>query len=61
MEWSLNANTKCDGYPPKTGTWQIYYRFGSGNLNGKAYHGESRHAYIPDTVEGREVLALLVK
>jgi len=52
---------KCDGFPAKTKTWTIDYRFNSGSKNGKNYNGDSRYCYVPDTLEGREVLALLVK
>ena len=40
MEWTLNANTRCEGFPPNLGTWLIYYRFSSGKLNGKTYNGD---------------------
>ena len=58
MSWRCTS-TKCSGYKEKT--WEIQYRFDSGVRNGNSYNGDARNAYIPDTEEGREVLALLVK
>lgn len=60
MDIKLEKNLHCDGYP-KDKTWSISYRFNSGTRNGKSFHGDGRSCYIPDTKEGREVLALLVK
>eukprot|EP00349_Pseudokeronopsis_sp_Brazil_P001085 CAMPEP_0202965288 /NCGR_PEP_ID=MMETSP1396-20130829/9314_1 /ASSEMBLY_ACC=CAM_ASM_000872 /TAXON_ID= /ORGANISM="Pseudokeronopsis sp., Strain Brazil" /LENGTH=128 /DNA_ID=CAMNT_0049687957 /DNA_START=804 /DNA_END=1190 /DNA_ORIENTATION=+ len=52
---------KCTGYE-KYGTWLIQYGFPSGiQDNGVPYSGTHRTAYVPDTPEGREVIALLVK
>ena len=44
-----------------TGSWMIYYQFFDGVRNGVQYRGTRRNAYLPDTQEGREVLALLIK
>lgn len=60
MEIKLEKNLHCDGYP-NIQTWSISYRFSSGTRNGKSFSGDGRSCYIPDTKEGREVLALLVK
>ncbi|XP_056324784.1 uncharacterized protein dtx3lb.3 [Danio aesculapii] len=52
------------GYP-RCDTIEILYNIPSGIQTkkhpnpGKPYHGTSRHAYLPDNDEGREVLALL--
>jgi hypothetical protein len=59
MAWELTS-TKCAGYKGKT--WEIEYRFPKGKTKaGKSFHSDYRHAYVPDTEEGREVMALLVK
>ena len=57
MSWTKKTYLTCQGYPKGTATWVINYEFPSG-IN---YQGDGRTAYIPDTEEGREVLALLVK
>lgn len=50
----------CEGYP-RAGVIQIKYSIPSGRLNHRVmFQGTSRQAYLPDTPEGREVLALLV-
>ena len=61
MTWKLEP-FPCDGFP-KTSTWAISYGFAGGKHkeSGKVYSGDGRHCYVPDTPEGREVLALLVK
>lgn len=52
------------GYP-RCDTIEIHYNIPSGTQTkkhpnpGNPYHGTSRHAYLPDNDEGREVLALL--
>jgi deltex len=62
MRWRLtpkNNGFYCDGYE-NFGVWTIQYHFPNGK--GKnPYRGTSRTAYLPDTDEGRTVLALLVK
>lgn len=60
MDWFL-GDAKCEGYPKATKTWEVSYLFNAGVRNGKPFAADHRHAYIPDTSEGREVLALLVK
>jgi len=63
MDWKLipkNKNFFCEGYE-KVGIWEIRYDFPDGKRNGVKYHGTRRRAYLPDTPEAREVLALLVK
>ena len=63
MTWKLNPKNKsffCEGYEGY-GVWEIRYDFPDGKLNGVKYRGTRRVAYLPDTQEGREVLALLVK
>eukprot|EP00347_Sterkiella_histriomuscorum_P000458 403375785 len=63
MEWKLTPKSKhnfCDGYEG-FGVWEIRYIFPDGKKDGVKYRGTRRHAYLPDTPEGRESLALLVK
>ena len=63
MDWKLKKKSKdqfCDGYKG-VGVWEIIYQFPNGKRNGQAYQGTKRVAYLPDTDEGRESLALLVK
>ena len=55
MKWELST-VKCSGFKEKT--WIVHYEFGNGTRNGKQYNGDTRVGYIPDTIEGREVLAL---
>ena len=43
------------------GSWHISYSFNDGKKNGVDYRGTRRHAYLPDTDEGKEVLLLLIK
>jgi deltex-like protein len=43
------------------GSWVVSYSFHDGYKNGVQYRGTRRIAYVPDTVEGREVLFLLIK
>lgn len=50
----ISKNTHCDGYK-SNGTIIIDYYFPNGNN----YTGTMRECYLPDTKEGREVLALL--
>ena len=59
MSWVLKQE-RCDGY--SVPTWIIDYSFHSGvhPVTKNYYGGDRRVAYIPDTEEGREVLALLV-
>ena len=45
----------------KSGTYEIHYLFIDGVRNGVPYRGTRRVAYLPDTYEGKEVLALLIK
>lgn len=54
MQVTIDKKYKCDGYK-KNNTIIIKYNF----PNGKNYEGTSRTAYLPDTNEGREILALL--
>ncbi len=51
------------GYEGSNARWTISYKIPNGvnSSNGIPYTGTSRMAYLPDTQEGREVLALLVK
>jgi hypothetical protein len=59
MSWRL-TNTKCSGFTTKT--WEISYSFSGGKTkSGKSFHSDSRYGFVPDTEEGREVLALLIK
>ena len=62
MQWSL-TNQVCKGEPANVKTWEIWYQFQDGvnPTTGKQFHGDSRVCYVPDSQEGREVLALLVK
>ena len=58
MNWRKEGFS-CDGFAEET--WVINYSFPSGVTDSKQkFHGDGRTAYIPDTEEGREVLALLV-
>ncbi len=50
----------CAGHED-CGTIEISYSIPSGTRNGIRYHGTSRIAYLPDNVEGREILALFRK
>lgn len=50
----------CAGYP-KTKTWTIRYQLSNGVRNGQKFNADQRFCYVPDTPDGREVLALLVK
>jgi len=59
MDWKLEPKLDCAGYPKK-GTWVINYYFPNGK--GKnAYRGTSRTGFVPNTKEGKKVLALLIK
>jgi hypothetical protein len=61
MQWRLEPRQSCEGYE-EYGMWEIRYKFPNGKLpNKQKYTGTSRHAYLPDSPQGREVLALLVK
>ena len=62
MTWALE-HFQCSGYSHDVQTWEIQYNFPSGRNaeTGIRYNGDSRVAYLPDTQDGREVLALLVK
>ena len=53
----------CDGEVAGTPTWEIDYSFWEGVWPQTGVHFDSnrRKAYLPDTPEGREVLALFVK
>ncbi|XP_052466379.1 E3 ubiquitin-protein ligase DTX3L-like isoform X3 [Carassius gibelio] len=59
-----NNSFSLPGYP-NCGTIEIYYDIPSGIQTkrhpnpGNSFHGTSRHAYLPDNHEGREVLKLL--
>ena len=62
MSWSLEAFA-CDGFSSDVKTWVIQYEFPSGinpETNEK-FHGDGRTGFIPDTEEGRKVLALFVE
>ena len=59
MSWSLESFS-CDGYP-NIKTWVINYNFNSGYRNGNYFHHDRRTALLPNTKEGNEVLALLIK
>src|SRR5688500_11883447 len=51
----------CTGFEA-VGTWYINYAYPSGTYKTNVrYRGTARDAFLPDTKEGREVLALLVK
>ena len=62
MQWT-KEDFKCAGFPSGTETWVIEYSFRSGihPVTLKHYRGDGRVAFIPNTEEGREILALLVK
>ena len=49
---------QCDGF--NYGTWIIYYFFPDGLKDNMPYKGTTREAFVPNTVEGREVLRLLI-
>jgi len=61
MTWTYSQSS-IPAYPG-FGMWTIDYRFphGVSKTTNIPYKGTSRTAYLPDTPEGREVLALLVK
>jgi len=61
MSWKLE-NMHCDGFP-KDKTWSIHYSFKAGTnpITKEKFSNDSRNAYLPDTQQGREILALLVK
>ena len=62
MTWELE-DFNCKGYPDTCKTWLIRYSFPGGThpVTKNKFSGDARTAYVPDTQEGREVLALLVK
>lgn len=61
MKWRLLTTTSCDGFEGN-GTWDIFYSIWDGKMkDGKRFKGTRRRAYLPDTNEGREILALLIK
>ena len=62
MYWKKMPFT-CEGEAQGTPTWEIEYLTPPGiwPANGVQYQGDMRKGYIPDTPEGREILALLVK
>ena len=62
MFWKKQSFT-CDGEQAGQPTWEIEYSSPGGVLPTTQvnYHGDLRRAYVPDSEEGREVLALLVK
>jgi deltex-like protein len=47
MKNYTDKNLTCQGY--HNGTIIINYNFPSGSKNGKAFHGTSRTAYLPNT------------
>jgi deltex-like protein len=47
MHHNIDKNLTCQGYPK--GTIIINYNFPSGTRSGKAFHGTSRTAYLPNT------------
>jgi len=61
MTWKKESFC-CDGYAG-INTWVVKYSFNGGKhpVTGKSYNGDGRWCYLPDTAEGRQVLALLVK
>lgn len=64
MHWRLSPKQEgwaCAGFETFN-TWVIDYNFPSGKLpNGSKYSGTGRSAFIPDTPEGKKIVALLVK
>ena len=61
MKFNVNKNLHCAGFED-CGTITIDYNFPNGKLpNGKKYRGTWREAYLPDNIEGREVLVLFQK
>ncbi|EDO41560.1 predicted protein, partial [Nematostella vectensis] len=66
MNWKIDHYKHLPGYE-RWGTIVIFYYFPGGTQDqghphpGRFYTGTSRTAYLPDNVEGREVLGLLRK
>lgn len=58
MHHTLHPGMHCDGFPD-VGTIVISYSMSSGKRGDVQFSGTHRTAYLPDTAEGREVLALL--
>jgi deltex-like protein len=58
MTWSVNEWTKCDGYPD-VGTIVIHYSMRGGRRGTIDYPSTGRTAYLPNNIEGNEVLNLL--
>ena len=58
MTTVLDPSLQCQGYPQ--GSWVITYDFRDGVQDGLHYAGNSRHAVLPDTEDGRDVLRLLI-
>ncbi|XP_069509862.1 E3 ubiquitin-protein ligase DTX3L-like isoform X2 [Ambystoma mexicanum] len=67
MKHTRNEYCHLPGFGPRCGTIEIEYFFPDGiQLEGhphpgERYHGTSRTAYLPDNMEGQEVLRLLIK
>lgn len=57
MKKIYKKDLKCEGYT--VGTHQIIYEMKAGKRDNRDFPGTTRHAYIPDTEEGKEVLTLL--
>lgn len=58
MTWSVNEWMKCDGYPD-VGTIVIHYSMRGGKRGDIVYPSTGRTAYLPNNIEGNEVLNLL--
>ena len=58
MERYSPGEAPCSGYE-QYGTICITYNFPSGTRDNIRYSGTTRHAYLPDSPEGNEVLRLL--
>jgi deltex-like protein len=58
MNVHVNKLMRCEGYPD-TDTIVIEYRMHSGKRGDISFPGTGRTAYLPNTIEGNEVLTLL--
>lgn len=62
MEIKLHRDMKCPGYPQADGTYMITYAIPSGIQSsyhdhpGTRYHGTQRVAYLPNILEGYQIL-----
>ena len=58
MTTSIQPDMHCDGYPD-VGTIIINYSMNSGKRGDISFPGTGRTAYLPNNIEGNQVLDLL--